>query len=106
MSAQGSFRVLLVEDNPRDAELIDSRAPTQRAWWKTWCISKDGEQALDYLRHGGPDSLLAQGLRVMLLDLKLPKLGGLELVARLEVHPWPARHAHRRFHVLARGPRP
>ena len=86
MSAQGRFRVLLVEDNPRDAELT-IRALRRSGLVEDVVHLKDGEQALDYLRHGQPDSLRAEGLRVILLDLKLPKVGGLELLHALKSVP-------------------
>lgn len=76
--------ILLVEDNPNDAAL------TLRALKKNNILNevhtmRDGAEALDYLlcqgKHASrdPDVMPA----VVLLDLKLPKLGGLEVLQRL-----------------------
>lgn len=68
--------VLLVEDNP------DDEALTLRALRKhnitNVVVKRDGAEALDYLL-GGADPLPT----VVLLDLKLPKLDGLEVLRRL-----------------------
>jgi two-component system, response regulator len=68
--------ILLVEDNPNDAEL------TQRALRKTdigarLLIARDGAEAID--------QVLTQGVRprVIFLDLKLPKIDGLEVLRRI-----------------------
>jgi two-component system, response regulator len=73
--------VLLVEDNPRDVEL------TIRAFRKNNLANnlhrvEDGVEALDFLFHRGRYSgLNALGHpKVVLLDLKLPKMGGLEVL--------------------------
>ncbi|MFZ5468700.1 MAG: response regulator [Myxococcota bacterium] len=76
--------ILLVEDNPDDIEL------TLRAFEKSKVanrivVAQDGEEALEYLfaegRHAQRDE--AQNPQVVLLDLKLPKVGGLEVLQRL-----------------------
>lgn len=74
--------VLLVEDQPTDAELV-MRAmrgvvAAERVRWV-----RDGEQALEVLRDSAsiaPDRLP----RLVLLDLKLPRFGGLEVLARIK----------------------
>jgi CheY-like chemotaxis protein len=76
--------ILLVEDNPDDAEL------TMRAFRKSNIVNEivlvsDGVEALDYLfgtgTHAGRDTKLKP--EVILLDLKLPKIGGLEVLRRM-----------------------
>jgi two-component system response regulator len=76
--------ILLVEDNPDDVEL------TLRAFHKSKILNEivvvgDGVQALDYLfatgAHAGRDPKATP--EVMLLDLKLPKIGGLEVLRRI-----------------------
>jgi two-component system response regulator len=67
--------ILLVEDNPNDAEL------TQRALKKTnlgarITIVRDGADALDYLMGPKPKP------KVIFLDLKLPKIDGIEVLRR------------------------
>jgi len=79
---------LLVEDSPDDAEL------TIRAFEKSRLVNdvvlvRDGQEALDYLF--GTGSYAGRDLSVMpelvLLDLKLPKLGGLEVLRRMRQDP-------------------
>jgi two-component system, response regulator len=79
MSALDSPSILLVEDNPRDAELT-LRAFRKNNLANSILVAHDGVEALELL-HGrtGPDRP-----RVILLDLKLPKLDGLEVLKRLK----------------------
>jgi two-component system response regulator len=76
--------ILLVEDNPDDVEL------TLRAFEKSKVandivVVRDGEQALNYLFRTGPhaDRDLKMMPEVVLLDLKLPKVNGLEVLRRM-----------------------
>ncbi|MGG6297361.1 response regulator [Leptolyngbya sp. AN02str] len=79
-------RILLVEDDPNDVELIrlafsDSNLIEQLD------VAYDGEQALQYLlgREGqSPQSPLP---RLLLLDLKLPKINGIRVLQTLRTHP-------------------
>ncbi|MBI5505908.1 MAG: response regulator [Deltaproteobacteria bacterium] len=76
--------VLLVEDNPND-ELLTIRALRKENIANNIVVARDGQEALDYLfgngAYAGRDlSVLPQ---VMLLDLKLPKVSGLEVLARV-----------------------
>ncbi|MCX6883637.1 MAG: response regulator [Verrucomicrobia bacterium] len=70
--------ILLVEDNPSDVKL------TQRAFAKCnianeLVVAEDGQEALDYLFGENPKELPA----VVLLDLKLPRVNGLEVLRRI-----------------------
>jgi two-component system response regulator len=77
--------ILVVEDNPRDAELT-MRAIRHCLASHTLRLSPDGVDALDFVfgrgahahRRGAPPP------RVILLDLKLPRLGGLEVIDALK----------------------
>jgi two-component system response regulator len=80
--------ILLVEDNPDDVDL------TLRAFRKSKIaneivVARDGIEALDYLfatgQHAGRDiSSLPQ---LVLLDLKLPRLDGLQVLERIRANP-------------------
>lgn len=78
-----SCHILLVEDNVLDADLI------KRALQKVEAsidleIASDGEEAIKYLTEwekGKPTPI------VILLDLKLPKISGLEVLKQLKTHP-------------------
>jgi len=76
--------ILLVEDNPDDEELT-LRALRQAKVANDVVVARDGIEALDYLfgkgRHEGRD--VAHQPTVILLDLKLPKLSGLDVLQRL-----------------------
>lgn len=73
--------VLLVEDNPRDAELI-IRTLEKNSLANHLYLVEDGAQALDFVfcrgEYSQRDSI--QPPKVILLDLKLPKLDGLEVL--------------------------
>src|SRR5215470_2232104 len=76
MKAAEEIDILLVEDNPNDAEL------TLRALRKTdigarLAIARDGAEALEYLLSGRPKP------KVVFLDLKLPKIDGIEVLRRV-----------------------
>jgi len=76
--------ILLVEDNPKD-EALTLRALQQHNLQSTVVVMRDGVEALDYLL--GPDGIAVEPLpRLVLLDLKLPKVNGLEVLRRLRGH--------------------
>ena len=74
--------ILLVEDNAGDAELV-REALTQGGILNTINVVWDGVEALAYLRGEGPHAGAVKP-DFMLLDLKLPKMGGLEVLAEIK----------------------
>ena len=80
----GDKVILLVEDNPDD-EALTLRALTKANVRNAVVVARDGVEALDYLfatgAHAGRDR--RQVPELVLLDLKLPKVDGLEVLRRL-----------------------
>jgi len=80
-------RILLVEDSPNDAEL--TLVELGRHMHPDHIVHvKDGEEALDYLHRRGRYTGRPTGNPlVVLLDLKLPKVGGLEVLREVKGSP-------------------
>ena len=76
--------ILLVEDNPDD-ELLTRRALKKNNIGNEVVVARDGAEALDYLFGAGAYEGRDLGVmpQVILLDLKLPKVDGLEVLKRL-----------------------
>jgi CheY-like chemotaxis protein len=76
--------ILLVEDSPKDLELtLAALKKCQLA--NDIVIARDGEEAIDYLSYSGKHAGRAEGFpAVVLLDLKLPKVDGLEVLERIK----------------------
>jgi two-component system response regulator len=77
--------IILVEDNPDDAEL------TRRALKKSGIVNclthlKDGEEALDFIFCKGTwsDRLSIENPKLILLDLKMPKVDGIEVLRQVK----------------------
>jgi len=85
---QKSVEILLVEDNPDDVELT-LHALRQEKLANNVEIARDGEEALDYIfcrgKHTGRE--FNHQPRLVLLDLKLPKVDGLEVLRLLKSDP-------------------
>jgi CheY-like chemotaxis protein len=79
--------VLLVEDNPNDVELTLS-ALKEAKLANEIVVTNDGEQALDYLqRRGRHAGRTTPNPAVILLDLKMPKVDGHEVLRHIRADP-------------------
>jgi CheY-like chemotaxis protein len=77
-------RILMVEDDPKDVELTLT-ALEEYNLANEVIVTRDGEQALDYLYCRGEYKTRSSGNpAVMLLDLKLPKVDGLEVLKQIK----------------------
>lgn len=83
---KNSRNILLVEDNPDD-ELLTRRALRINRIDNPVVVVRDGAEALDYLLGRGcyADCTESELPGVVLLDLNLPKIGGLEVLQRLRL---------------------
>ena len=88
MEPMQAIDILLVEDNPQDIELT-IRALKKRNLANSVFVVEDGVDALDFLFSRGKYSSRNAGKnpRLVLLDLKLPKLNGLEVLRTLKEDP-------------------
>lgn len=87
MSEINPVEILLVEDNPRDAELT-IRALKKNNLANRLIHVQDGAEALDFLFGRGKyaERKINQRPRLVLLDLKLPKVSGLEVLRTIKQH--------------------
>ena len=88
MSETNAVEILLVEDNPQDLELAQ-RALRKANLANRIQIARDGAEALDFIFCQGPHAArkIENGPKVVLLDLKLPKVDGLEVLKRIKGDP-------------------
>jgi CheY-like chemotaxis protein len=83
MESDNSNPILLVEDNPVDLDLT-LRAFAARKISNKILVARDGEEALNYIElweSGEPVPV------VILLDLNMPKVNGLEVLEKIKSHP-------------------
>ena len=85
MPESDAVEILLVEDNARDIDLT-LRAMKKRNLANNLHVVKDGQEALDYIFGEGryAERNLNDKPKVVLLDLKLPKIDGLEVLRRMK----------------------
>lgn len=88
MSEQAEPDILLVEDNPTDLELA-LHAFKKHGFAQCVQVARDGAEALDLIFGTGPHADRVNRMRpkVILLDLQLPKVSGLQVLKRLKEDP-------------------
>ena len=88
MSMPEAFEILIVEDNPLDLEMT-LRGLRKASIANRIEVARDGAEALEILFCEGAhaDRRIEDAPRLVLLDLKLPKVDGLEVLARLKADP-------------------
>jgi CheY-like chemotaxis protein len=88
MNESNIVEILIVEDTPQDLELA-LRALRNAKLTNRIQVARDGAEALDFIFCQGPhaDRKIENGPKVILLDLKLPKVDGLEVLKRIKADP-------------------
>ena len=88
MNDMKEVEILLVEDNPADVELT-LRALKRNNIANKIIVVNDGEEALDFIfaRGAFSDRKVENGPKVVILDLKLPKVDGLEVLRAMKSDP-------------------
>lgn len=88
MSDSNAIEILLVEDNPDDLELA-LRALERANISNRIEVARDGAEALDFIFCEGTQAhrQIQDTPKVILLDLKLPKIDGLEVLKRIKSDP-------------------
>jgi two-component system response regulator len=81
-------QILIVEDNPNDAELT-LRALKKHNLANEVYIAGDGEEAIEFIFAKGKFASrnMSKPLKVIFLDLKLPKISGLEVLEKIKSDP-------------------
>lgn len=87
MKNYAEIEILLVEDNPDDAQLTLMALERRHLSNHVFHV-KDGEEALDFIFFRGiySDRVKLNNPKVVFLDLKLPKVSGLEVLAEMKKH--------------------
>jgi CheY-like chemotaxis protein len=81
-------KILLVEDNPDDIRITQRALKEAKIINKLWIVT-DGQEALDFLKHNGryQDTAVAPRPELILLDINLPKVNGLEVLEKIKKDP-------------------
>ena len=88
MSDGSAVEILLIEDNPQDLELA-MRALRKANLTNRIEVARDGAEAMDFIFCEGQHAArpIEDTPKVILLDLKLPKIDGLEVLQRIKSDP-------------------
>ena len=83
---ENQVQVLLVEDEPAELQLT-LRELTRRIPLDRIAVARDGEEALNFLFCQKSQGGSLEGLKLVLLDLKLPKVDGIEVLREIKNRP-------------------
>ena len=88
MSEENAVEILIVEDTPEDLELA-LRALRKANLTNRIQIARDGAEAMEFIFAEGKHSgrKIEDGPKVVLLDLKIPKIDGMEVLRRIKSDP-------------------
>lgn len=79
-------RILIVDDSPKDVELAIA-ALSEKNLANEVVVAEDGEEALDYLYKRGKFITVKGNPAVILLDIKMPKMNGIEVLKHIRSDP-------------------
>lgn len=81
--------ILMIEDDPNDADLA-RRALKRQGFTNPVEIVADGEQAIRYVKMlpAAPDDTAEELPALILVDLKIPKVDGFDVIRAIRAHPW------------------
>jgi CheY-like chemotaxis protein len=79
-------RILIVDDSPKDVELTIA-ALAEKNLANEVVIAEDGEEALDYLYKRGNYTNDSGNPGIILLDIKMPKMNGIEVLKHIRSNP-------------------
>jgi len=79
------IKILLVEDNPDDIDITKRALKEAKVINKLWIV-RDGQEALDFLKHEGDYKDLSSSPKpgLILLDINLPKLNGIDVLRAIK----------------------
>ena len=101
---QEKAHIIIVEDNSYDAEITAEAFKIQSSVLSIKILT-DGARALDYIFNVCAGHNGKSWPHLIVLDLKLPKLHGLEVLAHLRIRRADQRPTHNYLHLLVRGVR-